>query len=79
MNFTLETDLGNLDLLGEIAGGGSYEELLADSVRISAFGLTFRCLDLDALIRVKRAAGRPRDLEAIAELRVIKEERESRR
>jgi predicted nucleotidyltransferase len=79
LNFTLETDVGNLDLLGEIAGGGSYLELLVDSVETSAFGFTFRCLDLDALIRVKRAAGRPRDLEAIAELQVIREERAARR
>jgi len=32
-------------------------------------------LDLERLIQVKRAAGRPRDLEAIAELEVILEER----
>jgi predicted nucleotidyltransferase len=79
LNFTLETDVGNLDLLGEITGGGSYLELLVDSIETSAFGFTFRCLDLDALIRVKRAAGRPRDLEAIAELQVIREERAARR
>jgi hypothetical protein len=33
-----------------------------------------RCLDLVSLIRVKRAAGRPRDLEVIAELQAIREE-----
>ena len=33
------------------------------------------CLGLDALIRVKRAAGRPKDLEAVAELEAIREER----
>lgn len=32
------------------------------------------CLDLDALIRAKRAAGRPKDFEAIAELEAIREE-----
>ena len=78
LNFTLETDLGNLDLLGEIAGGGGYDELRPHSVEFEAFGLRLRCLDLDTLIRVKRAAGRPRDLEAIAELRVIREERDKR-
>jgi hypothetical protein len=31
---------------------------------------------LDALIRLKRAAGRRKDLEAIAELEAIREERE---
>jgi hypothetical protein len=34
------------------------------------------CLDLDRLIEVKRAAGRPKDFEAIAELEAIREERE---
>src|SRR5207249_8667496 len=29
LNFTLTTDLGALDLLGEITGGGRYAELLA--------------------------------------------------
>lgn len=28
LNFTLRTSLGDLDLLGEIAGGGAYERLL---------------------------------------------------
>jgi len=78
LNFTLQTDLGNLDVLGEIAGGGGYNELRPHSVEFEAFGLRLRCLDLDTLIRVKRAAGRPRDLEVIAELRVIREERDKR-
>jgi hypothetical protein len=32
-------------------------------------------LDLDALIRVKRAAGRPKDFEAIAELESLRDRR----
>jgi hypothetical protein len=35
---------------------------------------TARILDLPWLIRVKRAAGRPRDLEVIAELEALQEE-----
>src|SRR5579885_1088213 len=31
LNFTLTTSLGKLDLLGEVAGGGRYEELLPAS------------------------------------------------
>ncbi len=75
LNFTLTTDMGNLDILGEITGGGTYEDLLAHSFEIQLFGLWIRCLDLDTLIRVKRAAGRPRDLDAIAELELIRQER----
>jgi predicted nucleotidyltransferase len=73
LNFTLVSDFGDLDLLGEIAGGGTYENLRDQSSTVRIFGIDCRCLDLDALIRVKRAAGRPKDLEAIAELERILE------
>ena len=76
LNFTLETSLGPLDLLGEITGGGRYEDLLNHIIEVEIFGVRCRCLDLAALIRTKRAAGRPKDLEAIAELEVILEERQ---
>jgi predicted nucleotidyltransferase len=74
LNFTLITDLGDLDLFGEIVGGGTYEDLLPFTVTIHVFGIDCRCLTLDRLIDVKRAAGRPKDLEAIAELEAIREE-----
>lgn len=75
LNFTLTTALGDVDLLGELTGGGTYEELLPETVEVELFGVRCRCLELPALIRVKRAAGRPRDLEAIAELEALLEER----
>lgn len=75
LNFTLTTSLGSLDLFGEIAGGGRYETLLPDCVTLTVFGAPCRCLSLDRLIQVKRAAGRPKDLEAIAELEALREER----
>ena len=75
LNFTLTTDLGDLDLFGEITGGGTYEALLRDVVTIRVFAIECRCLTLERLIAVKRAAGRPKDLEAIAELEAIREER----
>jgi predicted nucleotidyltransferase len=75
LNFTLDTNAGAIDFLGEIAGGGTYESLLPDSDTISVFGVECRCLGLDRLIQVKRAAGRPKDLEAIAELEALRDER----
>lgn len=74
LNFTLTTTIGDIDLFGEIAGGGTYEDLVPETVEIRLFGGPYRCLDLPALIRTKRAAGRPRDLEVIAELEAIREE-----
>lgn len=73
LNFTLVTRLGALDLLGEIAGGGSYADLRNHSVEVDGFDVRFLCLDLDTLIRVKKASGRPRDLDAIAELLLIRD------
>ncbi len=74
LNFTLTTAVGDIDLFGEIAGGGSYEDLLPDTVLLQLFGSECRCVTLRRLILLKRAAGRPRDLEAIAELEAISEE-----
>lgn len=78
LNFTLRTTRGDLDLLGEVAGGGGYDALLPHSRQLEMFGLRCRCLELDKLIEVKRAAGRPKDFEAIAELEMIREERRKR-
>ncbi len=77
LNFTLNTRLGDIDLLGEITGGGGYDDLLPHTIDVVLFGYSCRCLDLPTLIRVKRAAGRPRDLEALAELQAILEENET--
>ncbi|MEE8042293.1 MAG: hypothetical protein V3T15_05800, partial [Pseudomonadales bacterium] len=60
---------------GEITGGGTYDELLSHTVEIPVYGTTCRCIDLPHLIHVKRAAGRPKDIEAIAELEALLEER----
>ena len=75
LNFTLTTDIGDVDLLGEITGGGGYDDLAAATLGIRVFGVECRCLTLDKLIEVKRAAGRPKDFEAIAELEAIREQR----
>jgi hypothetical protein len=74
LNFTLTTSLGDVDLFGEVAGGDTYQDLLPRSVEVEAFGVRFKCVDLPTLIRIKEAAGRPKDREAIAELRVLLEE-----
>lgn len=76
LNFTLATAIGDIDLLGEIAGGGDYEALLPHTIEVEIFGHRCRCLDLLALIRAKRAGGRPKDLEALAALEAILAQRE---
>jgi len=73
LNFTLTTDVGDFDLFGEVLGGGNYGELLPQTIEIEAFGVRCRYVTLDALLRLKRAAGRPKDLEAIAELELLRD------
>lgn len=73
LNFTLTTTLGAIDLLGEITGGGGYQDLLPFTIQLHLFGLSCRCLNLERLIYVKRAAGRPKDLEALSELEALLE------
>ena len=74
LNFTLTTTAWDIDLLGEIVGGGRFEELRKHTIVVDVFGHDTLVLNLPWLIRVKRAAGRPKDLEAIAELEVLQEE-----
>ena len=64
-----------LDLLGEMAGGFTYEVVAKRSKFVILSGMRCRVIDIDALIEAKLAAGRPKDLEVIAELEIIREER----
>jgi hypothetical protein len=73
LNFTFTTDIGDLDLLGEVRGVGQYEEVLAGSVIVDLFGYRFAVIDIGKLIAAKRAAGRPKDLIALPELEAIQE------
>jgi predicted nucleotidyltransferase len=75
LNFTLNTDLGKLDLLGEVPGARSYDELLPHSKEMEANGIKYRCATLERLIQMKRAAGRPKDFEILAALIALLEER----
>lgn len=71
LNFTLDTDFGPLDLLGEVAGGGGYNDIEPHTLTLDLFGGPCLCVDLPTLIRLKRAAGRPKDILALAELEAL--------
>lgn len=77
LNFTLRTSIGDLDLLGEVVGGGDFECMVTHSETIQLFGNDMQCVTLAKLIELKRAAGRPKDLDAIAELETLQNELES--
>lgn len=72
-NFTFTTDLGDIDLLGEVAGVGSYSDAFAASVAVPLYGVECRILTLDSLIASKRAAGRTKDLLVLPELEALRE------
>jgi hypothetical protein len=73
LNFTFVTDIGNLDILGEVRGVGYYEDVVADCIRYELFGYSFAVIDIAKLIVAKRSAGRPKDLVTVVELEAIQE------
>lgn len=72
-NFTLQTDIGDIDLLGEVAGVGAYEEVFANSVSMRLFDDEVSVLSLEDLIKAKKAAGRPKDLFILPQLEIVQE------
>jgi hypothetical protein len=71
--FTLVTTAGSIDLLAEVSGLGTFADVRTSSMFVDAFDRRIRTLDLRGLVRAKRAAGRPKDLEALAELESLLE------
>ncbi len=72
LNFTLTTDAGDLDLLGEVKGVGRFDDALPRSVEYEIYGCAIRVMGLEDLIRAKQAAGRDKDLLHLKELRELR-------
>ena len=72
LNFMLTTPLGDIDLFGEIISGGTYQDLLPHIITLEVFKQECQIINLSRLIEIKRATGRPKDLQAIAELESIR-------
>ncbi len=73
LNFTLSTDLGDLDFLGEVSGLGGFDSVKAASDMKNVGRVEVRVLSLSGLIKSKAAAGRPRDLYVLPELKGLEE------
>lgn len=70
-NFLLDTRIGRLDIMQWVPGmdeDNAFAELAAEAVRGEAFGVAVRVASLPHLRRMKRSAGRPRDLQDLADL-----------
>ena len=79
MNFTLTTDVGDLDILGEVTGMGGFETVVTFSEEMEIFGFSCKVLTLEGLIKAKRAVGRAKDLRLLPELEALLEIRKSQK
>jgi hypothetical protein len=73
LNFTLNTDLGAVDLLGEVSPFGPFAAVLPYAETAVLFGRDVRVLSLEGLIKAKQAAGRRKDLLVLPELEALLE------
>lgn len=72
-NFTFETSMGDVDLLGEVKAVGNYEDLVRQSILVDLDGHSTYILSITALITAKRAAGRPKDEAGLRVLEALEE------
>jgi hypothetical protein len=78
-NLYLDTDIGQLDCLSFIDGVGDFDQVELASESIEVENMQVRVLNMDALIRTKKAMNRPRDMEALLQLEAIKRLKDSKR
>jgi hypothetical protein len=62
------TDLGPLDVLGEIEDGLSFDDLLPDTISVEIGDTHVRVLSLSAIVRNKRRSKHPKDQQVLAVL-----------
>jgi len=70
-NFTFETPYGDLDVLADAAGMGSYENLVSEADEREVFGHLVKVASIHHLIAMKKAAGRTKDKLMVEEYIVI--------
>ena len=68
---TLTTDQGALNLFDVVAGVGEFAAVSKASVDIDGGDVRFLALDLPGLVKAKKAAGRPKDLDQLPELEAL--------
>lgn len=73
-SFTFTTDVGWLDVIATPSGTSGYDDLSRTADPFDVFGHRVLVASVDDLIRMKRAAGRPKDLLAVEELGALRDE-----
>ena len=76
--FTFTTDAGDLDVLGTPSGTAGYQDLVRTAEPVEIAGRTVLAASVGDLIRMKRAAGRPKDLLQVELLAALQEELDDR-
>jgi hypothetical protein len=76
-HFTFVTRAGDFDILGTPAGVGGFEELASHATEFEIEGSTVLVASIDDLIRMKRSAGRAKDLIEAEVLGALQQEIES--
>ena len=76
-SFTLQTDAGDLDILGSPAGTDGFTDLARGAQRTDLGEREVLVASVDDLIRMKRAAGRPKDLIEVEVLGALRDELEA--
>lgn len=71
-NFTFETSLGNLDLLGYLEPIGGFEELRENAINLPFGSDQLATISLDDLIRIKQHIRRPKDRDSLLHLLAIR-------
>ena len=77
-SFTFATTAGSLDVLGTPSGTSGFADLDRGATDVDLDGFTVRVASIDDLMRMKRAAGRPKDLIGLEWLSALREEAECR-
>ncbi len=70
-NFTFNTDLGPLDLLGWVEPLGTYDNLVGRAEAFRMGTLDLLVIGLDDLLTIKRHLGRPKDRASLVQLEAI--------
>lgn len=73
-HFTLSTDAGPLDCLATPSGTAGFADLEPHAITLEVAGIPVKFASLEDLIRMKRAAGRPKDRIEIEVLEALREE-----
>jgi hypothetical protein len=78
-HFTFVTDAGDFDCMGTPSGSRGYADLAERAVSIDMDGVEVLVASVDDLIRMKQAAGRPKDLIEVEVLGALRDELERRK